>query len=152
MAPPALEESTVEARRAYLAPLVIYLRAHHYILCRVAQEAGERGGHHFPTTRVWQMARGYSVAPPWFVEQCCVVIEKPVEEVMGAEWVKRFGVNGRGRVEVAPVGPPRIQKPPKRPAHYQRRQSHVHDARRGGSELMTVGHGRQASGKRDTGG
>ena len=121
---------TMRARQQYLAPLFVYLRAHRYTASLVAHEASERGGYPFTAVRVWQMKRGTSVTPPWFVEQCCAVIEKSVAEVMGSRWVARFGEDGRGLpsggTEEAPVGEPRIQKPPNRPAHYQRRQGANH--------------------------
>lgn len=110
-----------QKRREYLVPLFVYLRAHHYIASSLALEAGERGGYPIQRIRLAHMRRGSSVTPPWFIEQCCAIVGKSVEEVMGAEWVERFGADGRGGTEAAPVGKPRIQKAPNRPAHYKRR-------------------------------
>lgn len=61
--------------------------------------------------RVAQMRRGFSLTPPWFIERCCTAIDTSVMEVMGAEWARRFGVDGRGGVERAPVRAPRRQQP-----------------------------------------
>jgi hypothetical protein len=58
-------------------------------------------------TRLALVKRGELTVPSWLVAQCCAVIGKTVEEVMGAAWVKRFGADGCGGSEVAPVGTPR---------------------------------------------
>ena len=113
------EQSMVVSRRVdYLAPLFAYLREHHYVAGQVAREAGVRGGRAIWRQRLLQMKRGVAVTPPWFVAQCCAVIGRSVAEVMGAEWVSRFGADGAGLTsggtEEAPVGPGRIQKPPRR--------------------------------------
>ncbi|HEU5347351.1 MAG TPA: hypothetical protein VFU63_01945 [Ktedonobacterales bacterium] len=105
-----------ERRVQYLAPLVAYLREHHHIglpivreACARAVEAGEEPmlvhGNWLP-----MMQRGQRRVPPWLVEQCCAVIGRTVEEVMGAEWVKRFGPDGRGGAEIAPTGVVRRQR------------------------------------------
>ncbi|HEU5349634.1 MAG TPA: hypothetical protein VFU63_13565 [Ktedonobacterales bacterium] len=124
------EQSVMVARRVeYLAPLFAYLQDHHHVAGQVAREAGVRGGRAIVRQRLWQMKLGVAVTPPWFVAQCCAVIGRPVAEVMGAEWVSRFGADGAGLAsggtEEAPVGPGRIQKPPRR---HQRDGQHVGQA------------------------
>ena len=104
----------VQRRKAYIAPLFAYLYAHYYVAGRVAYAASEREieehGGEYPVTaaRLSLLKRGELTIPPWFVAQCCAVIERSVEEVMGAEWVGRFGLDGLGGKEDAPVGIPRF--------------------------------------------
>lgn len=104
-------------RGEYLAPLVAYLRAHHYIALPILRDAAARavasGEEPMLVHGNWlpMMRRGQRVVPPWLVEQCCAVIGRTVEEVMGAEWVRRFGADGRGGMEASPIGSPRIQRP-----------------------------------------
>ena len=103
----------VQRRKAYVAPLFSYLLAHYYVPGRVARAAGElesaaHGGDYVMTsTRLALVKRGELTVPSWLVVQCCAAIEKTVEEVMGVEWVRRFGADGCGGSEVAPVGTPR---------------------------------------------
>lgn len=97
----------VTRRREYLAPLFAYLRVHHYIAGSVAREAGERGGYPVTPILLAQMKRGERIILPWFIAACCAVIERSVAEVMGAEWVARYGADGAGGSEEAPVGQPR---------------------------------------------
>ena len=104
----------VQRRKAYLAPLFTYLLDHYYVAGRVAAAAGERehaeSGREYKVTgvRLALLKRGELMVPPWLVEQCCAVIGKSVEEVMGAEWVKRYGPDGWGGEETAPTGTPRM--------------------------------------------
>lgn len=123
MAPRPVGAEMIAERRVYLAPLLTYLREHHYTMGAVARQASIRGGFPIAACRLWQMKRGDSIIPPWFVAECCRVIGKSVRTVMGDEWVKRYGRTGRGGTHPAPVGSPRVQRPPKRPAHYQRRRA-----------------------------
>lgn len=121
MAPRPVSPSERQRRVEYLEPLVAYLRDHHYIAGLVADEALQRALADGETTlrsqTSWlpKMKRGDATIPPWFVEQCCAVLDKNVAEVMGAEWVIRFGADGRGLesggAERAPVGSPRLQRP-----------------------------------------
>jgi hypothetical protein len=108
-------DGEVDLRVAYLTPLLTYVRALPMqpgrllsMACLRAKAAG------LPLTisgRVWpdKLARGRCVIPPWLVEQCCAVLGAPVSVVMGAEWVKRFGADGRGGSERAPVGFPHLK-------------------------------------------
>lgn len=102
----------VRRRHEYLAPLFGYLRSHFFIAGLVAQEAGRRRGQSLTAVRVAIIKRGEQVIFPWFVAECCAVIGKSVEEVMGAEWVARFGESGDGEggSEIAPVGIPRTYR------------------------------------------
>jgi len=107
----------VERRIEYLAPLVAYVRGRGMqfgrllgqvsLLARVSGQPINFSGRLWPRT----LERGLSVIPPWLVEQYCVVLSQPVAAVMGDEWVKRFGADGRGGEESAPVGSPRIRRP-----------------------------------------
>ena len=102
-----------------------YLRSHFFIAGLVAQEAGRRRGQSLTAVRVAIIKRGEQVIFPWFVAECCAVIGKTVEEVMGAEWVARFGESGDGEggSEIAPVGIPRTY-----------RKDAVNDAVKGGDQ------------------
>jgi hypothetical protein len=63
------------------------------------------------SVRLSRMKVGYQIIPPWFVEACCVVIGRSPLEVMGPEWVRRFGEDGRGGragQEIAPTAIPII--------------------------------------------
>lgn len=97
-----------ERRREYVAPLYAYLRAHFYIAGLVLSEAGNRQDYPMTPVRVAQVKRGELVIPPWLVAESCAVIGKSVAEVMGADWRARFGDDGRGGSEIAPVGTPRL--------------------------------------------
>ena len=150
MAARPLQEGAIKARQEYVAPLFEHLRAHHYRASVVAYQASVRGGYPFTAVRVWRMIRGRSITPPWFVAECCAVIGRPIAEVMGADWVRRFGVDGRGGTEMAPVRPLRVQRPSGRtlrqPAYHRRRG--VRDPRHGGSERVELRReARQASEK-----
>jgi hypothetical protein len=119
--PEVSQARLVERRIEYLAPLMAYVRARGEqpgrLLNRaslVALGAGEpinRSG------RLWArpLERGLSVIPPWLVERCCALLGQTVAAVMGDEWVKRFGADGRGGEgetgESAPVDSPRIRRP-----------------------------------------
>lgn len=106
-----------QRRVEYLAPLVAYLLERRYVAGLIAEDALERarliGEATLRSQTCWlaKMKRGDATIPPWFVEQCCAVIGKSVEEVMGAEWITRFGADGRGGAETAPTGAPRLQRP-----------------------------------------
>jgi hypothetical protein len=106
-----------ELRRSYLAPLFGYLRGHHYATADVTREACARHGLRMSRQRLSQVKRAICVTPPWFVAECCAVIGQPVAEVMGAEWVTRFGEDGRGvesgGTERAPVGRMHKTHPPR---------------------------------------
>src|SRR5690348_11722473 len=107
----------VERRIEYLAPLSAYVRGRRMEIGRlmnkaslVALGAGEpinRSGRLWPR----KLERGVSVIPPWLVEICCALLGQTVAEVMGDAWVRRFGADGRGGEEIAPVGSPRIRRP-----------------------------------------
>jgi hypothetical protein len=103
--------------------------------------------------RIWRMRRGRSITPPWFVAECCAVIGRPIAEVMGADWVRRFGVDGCGGREMAPVGPLRVRRPSRRtrrrPASHRR--GCVRDARHGGSERVAVRHGAGQASQKEAG-
>ena len=120
--PQPVEPAEIERRKEYLAPLYAYLRAQYgwvgaSDVTDAARLRAEQVGEVVARNRLtWinrqaKMRQGECVTPPWFIEQCCAVIGKPVSEVMGAEWVKRFGADGRGGTERAPVRQPRQQKP-----------------------------------------
>lgn len=115
--PLRVPEDIQERRVEYLAPLVAYLRERHYIAFAIVEEALNRavaaGEEPMRVHPNWMpmMQRGQRRVPPWLVEQCCAVIGRPVEEVMGAAWVTRFGADGHGGTEVAPTSVVRRQRP-----------------------------------------
>lgn len=114
--PLRVPEDIQERRVEYLAPLVAYLRERHYIAFAIVEEALNRavaaGEEPMRVHPNWMpmMQRGQRRVPPWLVEQCCAVISRSVEEVMGAEWVKRFGADGHGGTEIAPTSAVRRQR------------------------------------------
>lgn len=105
-----------DRRREYIRPLYAYLREHFYIAGLVLGEAGHRQDYPMTPVRVAQVKRGELVIPPWLVAESCAVIGKSVAEVMGANWRARFGDDGRGGSEIAPVGTPRLYSKDKLPA------------------------------------
>lgn len=105
-------EADIARRREYLAPMWRYLRGHVRSVAQVmeaARQLAEAGGEAVPgDARRWhwkvsKIRQGTSVAPPWLVQRSCEVIGKSVAEVMGDEWVVRFGADGRGGQDDAPV-------------------------------------------------
>ena len=114
--PAPLPDGEVERRIEYLAPLMAYLRASGVQLesfMRLVSQRAKRAGVAINTSgRLWirRMEVGQCVIPRWLVEQSCAVLDLPVAEVMGAEWVKRFGADGRGGEEAAPTGDPHIKR------------------------------------------
>jgi hypothetical protein len=110
---PSLPVGERERRQAYLAPLFVYLAAHHYVPSYVARDAGRRHGMELTVQRLSIIKRASAVIPDWLVAECCAVIGRSVAEVMGEEWVRQFGEDGRGGTEIAPVSSePRVNGRP----------------------------------------
>jgi hypothetical protein len=102
----------IQRRIEYLAPLYAYLHAHFLIPGRLVAAASAEVGSPISSVVLSQMKRGERVIPSWLVAVCCQTLGRPVAEVMGAEWVRRFGEDGRGGAENAPVGEPRVYARP----------------------------------------
>lgn len=79
------------ARAAYVAPLRAYLREHGILDVHVARRLSLLHGRTFSRQRLYNVWTGYNPAPAGFVEDCCRILGRPVEEVMGAEWVATYG-------------------------------------------------------------
>jgi hypothetical protein len=106
----------LELRVEYARPLLVYLRVQDIGWSRVTDGAVARAvaaGHPVIGSghlKLWHFKRGIAAIPPWFVQETCAVLGKHVAEVMGEEWVRRFGEDGRGGQERAPVRPSRMQR------------------------------------------
>lgn len=114
--PLVLPEGEIELRVEYVAPLFAHLRVSEIMLesfMRMVSQRAKRAGLPMNTSgRLWaaRIERGQCVIPRWLVEQSCAALGLPVAEVMGDEWVKRFGEDGRGGDEFAPTGDPHIKR------------------------------------------
>ena len=80
-----------ERRRRMLAPLFAYWRSHGISGIFVARLAGRRHGLEITRVRLSAMRRGACLTQAWFVAECCRVMSRAVEEVMGAAWIAEFG-------------------------------------------------------------
>ena len=49
------------------------------------------------------MRKSYCPVPVGFIQACCDELEKPVEAVMGVEWLRRYGASA-GKLRVPPTG------------------------------------------------
>lgn len=116
MSPRPVPQEEMERRDAYLAPLMAWLRASglpiHTVMWMACMRAKAAGEPLNTSGRIWptKIERGLCVIPPWLVEQCCNVVGLSVAELMGEEWVRRFGADGRGGAERAPVGRPHVKR------------------------------------------
>jgi hypothetical protein len=81
-----------ERRRQLVEPLFRYCRERGISVAHVVRRACmRRGVEPFSGARIWQIQAGNCVAPEWLVAECCRVLERRVETVMGAAWIAEFG-------------------------------------------------------------
>ncbi len=81
----------VRRRAEDLAPLVGYCQRHAIGLLVLARRCAMRRGEVMTRGRLHQMKRGLCLTPDWFVADVCREIGRPVDEVMGADWVREHG-------------------------------------------------------------
>lgn len=91
-----------ERRRQTMARVLAYLGEHGITQRHMQRRLSARLGERLGDPRWQGMRKGYCRIPEGFVQALCAELEKPVGEVMGAEWLARHGASfGCGSVNRA---------------------------------------------------
>jgi predicted ribosome-associated RNA-binding protein Tma20 len=73
--------------------LFSYMAGHGIVALFIARRVGMRLGVAIDKGRLSHIKRGGCLLPPGFIEGACREMGRTVEEVMGAEWMRRYGAD-----------------------------------------------------------
>ena len=83
----------IDRRRVTIAALSAYLSDRGISRRHVLRRVNERLGVHITPGQLDGMRKGYCPIPAGFIQAACAELEKPVETVMGAEWMAEHGAS-----------------------------------------------------------